>query len=130
MTPLGTASVAVNLPAFSFPPPIFGAKISVHAATSPALAFDPPGPGTVDVGGRSLRMFPFNLIDCLSCGSGGWRELHVLLWDDANTALTFGVLYLFPPSVGRPMQLSYAITLPTLAAPPDEAFDGTWTLTP
>lgn len=126
----GTESVAVDVPAFAFdaPAPPTGWTFSATDATQ--LAFDGTSPGHIVVAGTSLALYPFDTVDCSACGSGGWQEIHSFFWDESRSALTFGILYLFPPSLSRPMQLSYSLTLPTLAQPADETFAGTWSHTP
>ncbi len=126
----GVASVEVAVPAFSFvaPPSPPG---WTFAATDPTqLAFDGASPGHIVVAGSSLALYPFDTVDCSACGSGGWQEIHSFLWDETHSSLTFGIVYLFPPTLAKPMQLSYSLTLPTLAQPADETFQGTWSHTP
>ncbi|MFI5300491.1 MAG: hypothetical protein ACHREM_20585 [Polyangiales bacterium] len=126
----GSASVSVDVPAFTFvaPPPPSGWTFAASDKTQ--LDFEGTSPGTIVVAGKSLALYPFDTVDCSTCGSGGWQEIHSFFWDQTARALTFGILYLFPPAVARPTQLSYSLTLPTLAQPPDQTFDGTWSHTP
>src|SRR5262249_62095878 len=110
---LGAGSVAVDFPAFS---------LSLDGAT-PQFSIDGPqisraagAPGTMLLGGRAVTFFPISVVDCtMVCGTSGWWELHVVLWDQAAAKACFGILYLFLDP--GPLLLTYTLTLPDLSDP-------------
>jgi hypothetical protein len=124
---LGAASVPVQLPAFSFPAPPPVSEITI---TATGLSYDGKNPGVLLDHGTTYALYPFHRVDCSACMSSvahGWQELHSFLVDPAAGTVSVGIIYLFPAAANALPQLSYAVTLPTLAEPPDETFRGTWT---
>jgi hypothetical protein len=124
---LGAASVPVQLPAFSFPAPPPVSEITI---TANGLSYDGKNPGILVDRRTTYALYPFHRVDCSACMSTlapGWQELHSFLVDPVAGTVSIGIIYLFPAAANALPQLSYALTLPTLAEPPDETFRGTWT---
>ena len=120
---LEPAEVSVALPAFSVsaPPPVTDVAI-----TATDLTYDGHSAGTLVDNGITYTLYPFHHIDCSTCGSTGWQEIHSLFVQPGSIGVSFGIIYLFPAAANRLIQLSYSVTLPSLTSPPDRTFDGTW----
>ncbi len=89
------------------------------ALQGPTLSFNGSDAGLMQLGGQSLWVYPFNTVDCTTCGDGsaGWYELHSVLWNPATSATCFGIYYLFVVSPPAPVGLDYVLCLPTLDDP-------------
>jgi hypothetical protein len=104
-------SVHVTLPAADVTAP---ALLPGWQLDGPDIHYDGVSPGTVNLG-EELTLLPFGTVDCSQCGSGGWFELHSLLWDPTQKRLCFAIIYVFKP--GTPLQMTYSLTLPDLSDP-------------
>lgn len=115
----------LSLPAVSIPPP---AVVSGFTISGADVAFDGTSPGTANFAGGAWTAYPFNMIDCSTCASPGWFELHTLFWQPETKSVALGILYLeqaLPTSVA----LAYLIRLPQLDDPIGQRLDmpATWT---
>jgi hypothetical protein len=81
---------------------IDGPNISVHAGELGALT----------LGGVPFVVAPFETVDCADCGTPGWYEVHVVLWDAAAQRAGFAIIYLESAGAAR---ITYGITLPDLS---------------
>jgi hypothetical protein len=119
-------TVRVAFPAFDVTPPALpGRRFAVSGA---GLEYDGTRPGAITIGGSTLAMYPFGIVDCThGCADIGWYELHSLIWDSAARRASFGVLYLYVDPA-FPLELAYTLTLPSLTRFGDAlAFPGaTW----
>jgi hypothetical protein len=96
------------------------------AVTGTTLAYDGSSPGSMALGARSWRVFPFNLIDCSTkCGSPGWYELHSIFWDENSSETCFGIFYLQSQAPGSVL-LEYSLCLPD-GTTPANSFPSHWT---
>ncbi len=113
----GSALAAVAFPALDFaPPPLLGK----YTVTGEKVSITPKEPGTVDLGSGPLTVLAFNDVDCTSCGSPGWREIHSLLWDQPKSRACFAIFYLL--GAGKQVQVTYSLTLPDLSDPAGVTF--------
>jgi hypothetical protein len=94
---------------------IDGPDISVHAGEL----------GSLTLAGVPFVVAPFETVDCsANCGSPGWYEVHVVLWDPAAQRAGFAVIYLESAGSAR---ITYGITLPDLSdIVGDTQFDADW----
>ncbi|HWB77810.1 MAG TPA: hypothetical protein VG755_22740 [Nannocystaceae bacterium] len=93
---------------------IDGPDISVHAAEL----------GSIVLAGVPFVVAPFETVDCSSCDSPGWYEVHVVLWDPAAQRAGFAIVYLESSGHAR---ITYGITLPDLSdVVGDTTFDAEW----
>ena len=116
------AGARLALPGFTLePPPGLTPGVSMTGAT---MIYDGGSPGRLVTGGTAWTVFPFNTVDCATCGNPGWYEVHSVLWNAADSQAGFGIFYLID---GRPgtIQLSYSLILPTLTRL-DETFGASW----
>lgn len=115
---------AVDLPGFTIATPTPYGSATVHG---PKLDLD-HGIGDIEQNGTRLPAVVFDTVDCsTACGAPGWYELHTLIWDDANQAATFVIIYLRLGMTDR-VQLSYALRLPALDDPfHDVVLEASWT---
>jgi hypothetical protein len=87
-------------------------------------------PGAVRYGGTIRAAIPFAVIDCTMCdATGGWYELHSLLWDPGNGSVILGIFYL---DAGDRSQVlfEYAIDLGTLERVTGATYAANWSFTP
>lgn len=122
----GPLTTAVQFPAIDLPLPTLYEGFTIDG---PSVQVPSGAPGTVDLG-DVLTVLPFEAVDCtVDCGAPGWRELHTLLWDQANGRVCFGIFYLFEDD--PEVLLAYSLTLPDLSDPAgDVALPAEWTYTP
>jgi hypothetical protein len=68
------------------------------------------------------------VIDCTTCATPGWFELHSLFYDPATSSLSFGIVYLWQ---NRPdlVEIAFFIRLPQLDDPIGDQLDDTATWT-
>jgi hypothetical protein len=86
------------------------------------------GTGTVTLGGVAMPVVVFGTVDCRSCGSPGWYELHSVIWDAAQQRAIFVIIYLDDASTDSVL-LTYARALPDLTDPIGAlSLPATWTL--
>src|SRR5439155_4137103 len=96
--------------------------------SGPKVSIPQGKPGTVELG-APMTVLAFNDVDCSTCGTPGWLELHSLLWDPSKQRACFGIFYLREP--GKPVLLEYALTLPDLSDPAGlTKFDATYSVAP
>lgn len=81
--------------------------------------------GEVTLQGVPYVVAPFETVDCSQdCGTPGWYEVHVLLWDPSALRAGFSIVYLESEGTAR---MTYGITLPDLTDPVGDTFlDATW----
>jgi len=104
---------SVTLPAVDLPPPTLVTGFSITGAQ---LSFDGTHVGQASLNGESFQLYPFNTIDCTSCASPGWYELHSVFWDPQNKNACLGILYL-EKNAPATVELAYAICLPGVTDP-------------
>jgi hypothetical protein len=116
-------SATVDFPATSFDAP---RDFSALRIDGPSIAYSGSAGGHAVISETDYSIYPFASVDCTA---GGWREVHVVLWNASQPTLGVGIIYLFPPSAARLIQFSFGFLLPTGDALPDAVFpDATWTL--
>jgi hypothetical protein len=113
------AARRVTFPAIDMPVPKL---IGGFRVAGPQLKLEAGQAGTFELEGRTLKVLPFQVVDCSTCpedGFDGWYELHALLWDATLRKVRFGAFYLSPRHAGQ-IGLDYMIGLPdvTFGAPP------------
>lgn len=121
------SATQVRLPGADLPWPrvhtgfeVTGRSLQLHGAM----------PGVVRYGGTVRAAFPFAVIDCTMCDvTGGWYELHSLLWDPASGSVILGIFYL---DAGNRSEIlfEYAIDLGTLARLAGATYAADWSFTP
>ncbi|MBI4702225.1 MAG: hypothetical protein HY744_13940 [Deltaproteobacteria bacterium] len=119
----GASTAHVSFPAVDMPwPPL----IDGYTIEGAQMHLAGSSPGTVELPGGSFTVLGFSEVDCTKdCGKPGWWELHALLWDGARAG--FAIFYLFD---GKPVLVTYALTLPDLADPAGyTTLDATWSRT-
>jgi hypothetical protein len=97
------------------------------AVSGPNLQLGSDAVGTMTLSGTAWSVYPFNFVDCSSCGTPGWYELHSVFWSPGQTC--FGIYYVFPDTPDYE-QLNYAVCLPDLTDPTGgvATFDSSWAL--
>ena len=120
-----TTDEAVSLPALSIPPPTVVSGFTIDGAS---IAFDGTQPGTASFAGTSWTMYPFNVIDCTTCATPGWFELHSLFWEPGAQTISLAIVYLEAANPNS-VALAYLIRLPQLDDPIGQRLDltATWT---
>jgi hypothetical protein len=115
-------TVMISLPAFVLnPPPGLVPDVVMQGA---GIAYDGGAPGFAELAGSRWTFFPFNTVDCATCGTPGWFEVHSLLWDASASQAGFGIFYMIDGDADS-VQLSYSLILPTLASL-DTTLPATW----
>jgi hypothetical protein len=116
---------SVSLPAMSIPPP---KVVSGFTISGPSIAFDGANPGTATFASTSWTLYPFNVIDCTTCASPGWFELHSLFWEPSTQTISLAIIYLEQASPNS-VALAYLVRLPQLDDPIGQRLDlpATWT---
>lgn len=82
------------------------------------------------------QFIPFAGVNCSSCGSPGWYEVHSILWSALSRSATYAVLYLFTgegktfPSRGGRLLLDSHFEMPRPSRLSVGIFEGTWTASP
>jgi hypothetical protein len=113
----------VTLPALTALPEPVAKGIAISGAK---LSLE-DGAGRAQLGGATYDFTPFATVDCSTCGTPGWYELHVLLHRAGEAC--YGVLYLFPDDPTQ-AQIAWTLCLPSLAQPDGTkgvSYDVTWT---
>jgi hypothetical protein len=92
------------------------------------VSVDGSGRGSMTFAEATWNLAVFGAVDCTSCGTPGWYELHSLYWRRDSPDICFGILYLTPGS--QIVQLAWSMCLPSLADPTGGSigFDATWTV--
>jgi len=117
---------AVTLPAVTLAPPCLVPGFTI---TGSQLSFDGAHPGQLTYGGAAWSLYPFHEVDCSSCATPGWYELHSLLWKEAGQSACLGILYLQQGSPAS-VELGYLLCLPGVDNPLGAygyEFQATWT---
>jgi hypothetical protein len=124
---LVTAQTAesVSLPAASFPPPTVVPGFTIRGSD---IAYDGTTPGSAKIAGAATTLYPFHVIDCSTCATPGWFELHSLFVDPASSSASLGILYL-QAAMPSLVELAYFIRLPQVDDPIGQQLDyaATWT---
>lgn len=114
----------VSFPAISMqsPAPTTEWSISGHQ-----LSYLPGVGGSyISKNGTKYDLYPFQTVDCTSCGTPGWYELHSLFYDAHSSSLCFGIIYLTPSTAK--VGIGYSLCLPELDqplnGPVDSSFQG------
>ncbi len=120
-----TTDEAVSLPAVSIAPPAVAPGFTISGAD---IAYDGTAPGSATFAGGAWTAYPFHVIDCTTCATPGWFELHTLFWQPDTQTASLAIVYLeqaLPSSVA----LAYLIRLPQLDDPIGQRLDlpATWT---
>jgi hypothetical protein len=127
-TNFGTSvrSAPVSFPAIDLPqvPLVPGFTVD-----GPLIHLDGSAPGTIDLGNGPLSLLVFTTVDCSSCGTPGWTELHSLFWDPARRSMTFGILYLEQLNPNAVL-FDYGLSFPGLQDFGGTSLQATWTLRP
>jgi len=115
----------VTLPEVIIPPP---AVVPGFTVTGAKMTYDGTNPGSADFSGMTTTMYPFHVIDCTTCATPGWWELHSLFWDPSTPTASLGIVYLQEQNPST-VDLAYFIRLPNLDDPigVQMYFDATWT---
>jgi hypothetical protein len=114
--------VRVTFPATNMTPPISVADQTITGAEIRYAA----GSGWMVSGGRNWTLYAFQVVDCTSeCGSPGWEELHVVLWNQTEQRAAFGILYLRSDAPSE-VQFLYGLRLPAVVRVSDTK-QATWT---
>jgi hypothetical protein len=116
-----TSDTSVTFPRteIQWPKPLGGYAVSGHS-----LRLDPGVPGAVWFDGTVQSVITFATIDCRNCAEPGWFELHSLLWDPRNGAVTVGIFYLELQAPGA-VRLLYAVHLSSMSLDTG-SFTATW----
>jgi hypothetical protein len=121
-----TTTAAVSLPALAIPAPT---GITGYTVTGPDIAIGSDGTGGIVVDGKALPLIVFDTVDCLDCDStGGWSELHSVIWDGAQERVVFVIVYLIT-GYSDEVETDYTMSLPDLGTPLDCATQtAAWTI--
>ncbi len=117
---------SITLPAVTIPPPEVVPSFTI---TSNALAFDGKNAGTAQLQNESWDLYPFNVIDCSTCATPGWFELHSLFYRPQDQNACLGILYL-EAAYPNQVVLAYSICLPGFTTPysgNELGYSATWT---
>lgn len=102
-----TVTEKVALPALALP---FPAAVEGYSMTGADVSFPGGRPGDVHILDRDWNLYPFNVVDCTSCATPGWYELHSLLWNAAAKQTCFGIFYLMQ-GVPDSVEMDYPVCL-------------------
>jgi hypothetical protein len=89
----------VSLPANTLSPVALTCGFSVHG---PGSSIDLEGSqnGTVTFRGTDSIALPFHTVDCRTdCGTPGWFEIHMIVWNQVQQTVGFEIVYLFDSGV-------------------------------
>ena len=111
-TPTPTTA-QVSLPALSIPTPV---PETGYTVTGDDVVVRADGTGEITLGTAVLPLIVFDDIDCSTCATSGWYELHSIAWDDAQQHAIFFIMYLINGSTTS-VELAYARSLPDLGDP-------------
>ena len=85
------------------------------------------GQGLISIGQISYSLFPFQMVDCMDCESGGnsgWYELHVVLGLGTEMA-GFGILYFHSGSEDE-LQLAHLVYLDPVLEGGSHSYVANW----
>jgi hypothetical protein len=119
-------SESITLPEVAIPPPDVVPEFTIDGAQ---ISFDGKHAGTAELASAPWTIYPFNVIDCSSCASPGWFELHTLFWKPDTREACLGILYLEAASPSDVL-LAYSIDLPSFTTPyagNQLSYAATWT---
>ncbi len=127
----GTCSATMHLVSTQLSVPAstlaMASPVQGFALTGPTLSYEGLAPGLMTSGGRSWKVYPFNLVDCSAkCGTPGWYELHSIFWDATGSETCFGIFYL-RASDRTKVDLEYPICLPQGGGGLDTWYPSSWT---
>ena len=87
------------------------------------------GSGTIEIDNPVYELYPFQLVDCIECGStanNGWYEVHSVFRGPQNE-FEFGIFYLFVDDHGL-VKLQHRIQLCELQLITRAQYDADWVL--
>lgn len=123
---LRTSATAVRFPGAELPWPRVHTGFEVRGKS---LQLHARAPGAVLYGGAVRAAIPFAVIDCSRCdATGGWYELHSLLWEPASGSVTLGIFYLEARNPSQVL-LEYVIDLGSLKQVRSTVYAAEWSFT-
>jgi hypothetical protein len=89
----------VSLPANTLSPVALTCGFSVHGPSS-SIDLEGSQNGTVTFLGTDSIALPFHTVDCRTdCGTPGWFEIHMIVWNQVQQTVGFEIVYLFDSGV-------------------------------
>jgi len=120
------SSGTVAFPSVTLPVP---QPVPGYTVDGPDIHLD-DGYGTITLDGAALPAIVWSTVDCRTeCGSPGWFELHLLLWDRTAQRAIFTIGYLLDGDTSS-ISLQYSRALPDLTDPiAGRSLAATWAAT-
>lgn len=116
---MGTCSIAssstdvsVAWPSSTLEPPL----VQGFTMSGPNVSYDGTAPGQVTLSGQPWQVYPFDKIDCSTCASPGWYELHAVLWQSSCSRACYGIFYLYQDHPSD-VRLDWVFCLPDFGDP-------------